>query len=267
MGFNHSGLWLIDDDEYHNASSTDALNDTVPAWFWVNSSNTITHTVDDNSFEYGDTGSLTFTSSRENARLAVSNQTGRLLAGWNSNFPYGFIPNPAGQVIITKNSSWFSNAGVWYMNTYEDKPDEGLNDFNTYADGAGGNGYNWYNETTYGTAGAFTSSYPDGPADSYAHASAGPWDPPEWNATTYKKITVNTGTPNIAVTNVSTLYWGIDVRIDVNVTDNYGQAINGCNISLRNQSGSEVIFRGDYSDIWINGTGAVSYTHLTLPTN
>jgi hypothetical protein len=50
------------------------------------------------------------------------------------------------------------------------------------------------------------------------------WDLPEKNASELT-FTVLTGRPNIVLTN-TTLYWGYEARIDINVTDNDGAGID-----------------------------------------
>jgi hypothetical protein len=81
----------------------------------------------------------------------------------------------------------------------------------------------------------------------------GPWDPPEKNATEIT-FTVNTGEPTIALTN-TTIYWGFNTRIDINVTDGEGNGINVDKEAIRLKKGQY------YTDLaYINNTGSGNYS-------
>jgi len=255
---NRTGLWLIDNNADHNASTPDQMNATIPAWFWVNTTRAFTTIITDNSFKYGDTGTIDITvtqtpgATTPSALCAVHNGSGRLIGTWDWNQPY-----VDGKVTLGKNDSVFTNAGTWYVDSYYDL-DGGTDesgDHVSYLDSAGGAGYDWYNASLYGTDSAFDT------AVDYSYATCGPWDPPEYNATT-EKITVDTGEPTISLINASAVYWGFAIRMEINVTDNQGNGITGGNVSLRK---SDVyIYNGLYGDIWINETGDGNYT-LEIP--
>lgn len=252
---NHSGIWLIDDDATHDMSNRSLKNSTIPAWFWVNTSaDSLSVSISDNRFKYGDTGAFSVTvgagdTGIAEAIVAITNASGKLVGTWNYNqWTSGLVASN----LLSKNSSVFNNAGTWYVDAYYDADNDGANDQVSYYEGSGA-GYYYYNASSYGNRSTFTSS-----ATQYNFTLCGPWDPPEYNATT-KTVTVQKAQPTMSITNNS-VYWGFPLKIEVNVTDADGAGITDGNVSLRKVGNSTYIYNLNYSNIWINQTGSGNYT-------
>lgn len=252
---NHSGIWLIDNDDVHDLSNTSRMQATVPGWFWVNTSaDAFTATISDNDFYYGDTGALTINIDAGStgvpaAYVAITNESGKLVGGWKFNkYATGL------SVSITKNTTWFTNAGTWYVDVYWDDDSDAGGTQVSYFDG-NGSGYNYYNASWYGSTSTINDS-----ATLYSYETCGPWDPPEYNDTT-QTITVRTAQPNIATVNTTNIYWGFELNIELNVTDNEGNGIDGGNVSIKKIGNDTWVYnQTPYSNVWINDTGNGNYT-------
>ncbi len=81
----------------------------------------------------------------------------------------------------------------------------------------------------------------------------GPWDPPEKNADDVT-FTVSTGEPIITLTN-TTIYWGFNTRIDVNVTDGQGNGINVDKEAIDLKKANTILISA-----YINNTGSGNYS-------
>lgn len=266
--FGIAGLWLIGPQSSFTPDGTNAsrLNATVPAWFWVNTTDTFTSVPTDTSFYYGSAGTVGITVEEDgvattNAFVAVydNSNPGRLVG--TSGQSWAWQENEQPPATIGKNSSMFTNAGTWTIASYWD-------DDKLTSDGASigsrvnyyeGNAYyRYYNKSLYGsTYGAAT--HIENTATWYNFSTCGPWDPPERNDTT-KSITVNTGKPTISLVNSTEVYWGFIWRLEINVTDADGIGVTGANVTLRKSGNTSHIWNRTYGDLWINETSDGNYT-------
>jgi hypothetical protein len=227
---NHSGLWLIGPiDMSPNVSSHWKMNQTIPAWFWVNTSTEYNLAVDDTEFYYDDDGSVEVSVSQTgeetppHAMVAIfAEYNGRCI--WKENRA---VTN--GKISANKNSSVFTHTCNFTVVAYWDL--DGLNESGDqifYRDTYMAAYWRYYSNT-YGSG-----FDPANPPTGYTYIICGPWDPPEFNASS-KKLIVKPGKPTVKITN-STQYWSFAGRIDVNVTDKNGKGITGLNVVILNHT-------------------------------
>lgn len=229
---NVSGLWIID-----NAGTTDAnLNSynqfikTVPAWFWVNGTTTLTIT-DIADFEYNSSGTFDFTVSSSSIMDIMYDWNGSQVIGsgdrWQSD----------GVLSVNKNSSYFTAAGNYTAFAYRDA--DNTNKSSSEDD-------HYYLETNVGSSSHYNYTYGAGAgltardtwlatATKYNWSLCGPWDPPEYNATP-NQFKVEPAVPIITLTN-STVDYSFTDRIDINVTDGSNGAVQGLNVTVLNETG------------------------------
>jgi hypothetical protein len=195
--FNRSGIWIFDSDSSHDPADPA----TYAGYIWVNTSTVYTiGSIAD--FKYGDEGSITVT-------VDTGDDTGCMIDVIRPDDTTVYHKWRATGVsdAIQIDQDNFTIAGDYKVAAYRDFDGE---DIYLYPD-EGGAGYN--------------ANYGQGiTATNYDWADVGPWDPPEKNASEMT-FTVLTGKPNIVLTN-TTLYWGYEARIDVNVTDTDGAGID-----------------------------------------
>jgi hypothetical protein len=195
--FNRSGMWIFDSDSSHDPADPA----TYAGYIWVNTSTVYTiGSIAD--FKYGDEGSITVT-------VDTGDDTGCMIDVIRPDDTTVYHKWRATGVsdAIQIDQDNFTIAGDYKVAAYRDFDGE---DIYLYPD-EGGAGYN--------------ANYGQGiTATNYDWADVGPWDPPEKNASEMT-FTVLTGKPNIVLTN-TTLYWGYEARIDVNVTDTDGAGID-----------------------------------------
>jgi hypothetical protein len=229
--FNRSGIWIFDADSSH-----DPLDPaTYAGYIWVNTSTEYTiNSISD--FRYGSSGSLTVT-------VNTGDDTGCMIS----------ILDPDNNTIYSKwratgvsdaigiDTTNFSIAGDYTVKAYRDFDGE---DIYLYPDEGG---------ASYGP------DYGQGiSATDYSWADVGPWDPPEKNASDIT-FSVLTGKPNIVLTN-TTLYWGLEARIDINVTDSDGNGLDELTNPIILKYGSTYV---DFA-AHISNDGLGNYS-ITLP--
>ena len=246
--FNRSGMYV-----FANSTQIPLGNDptSFAGWIWVNTSTVYDITVSgSNTFDYGTTGSKTIT-------VDTGTDTGcmiGLVRPNNTTAYHQYSGTGSVSLGITGN---FSMAGNYNVSAYRDL--DVFDQIYLYGD-ENGNVYN----TTYGSD--YTGQFPSAPStnpDNYNFTNMGPWDPPEKNATEVM-LTVETASPNIVMTNETTIYWGFDLNMEINVTDQQGDGITGGNISLRKSGTSTYLYNTSFGYVWINETGNGNYT-LQIP--
>jgi len=190
ISFNRSGMWIFDSNTDHSS---------YEGYIWVNTTSayTIQNIAD---FNYESSGSITVT-------VNTGSDTGCMIAVVNPDNATVYHKWRAGGVseAIKIDTVNFSTAGDYRVLAYRDF--DAQNNIYYYND-EGGRFYNdTYGNTLVGVTG-------------YNYTRIGPWDPPEKQAPEIT-FTVSTGKPKITLTNTS-IYWGYDARIDINVTDSDG---------------------------------------------
>ena len=209
---NRSGLWIIDSNDNHSASSLSIMNSTIPAWFWVNASEELNIKVDDTVY-YNEDTSITVNVTREGEGHAclidVRDDTITI-------FPQGNIwaDNPIGEITFLSDN--LTHAGEYTVYAYHDLDSTEI----------------YYQENPK----YYDSNYGNGTitADNYNYTLCGAWDPPEYMGET-KTITVETAEPIITLTNADNIYWGFHAMIDVNITDDDGQGLDSGIIKIKNR--------------------------------
>ena len=243
--FNRSGMWIFDNNGVHAGND----NTSYAGYIWVNTStNYSIESVTD--FKFGDAGSKTIT-------VNTGSDTGCMIAIMDPNNKTVYHKWRATGVTetIKIEAANFSMAGDYTVKAYRDF--DAQNSTYYYPDEyytAGGITENYSNY--YGRN--FTGYFPTHTlyaSEFYNYTYMGPWDPPEKNATEIT-FTVTTGKPNIVLTN-TTIYWGFETRIDVNVTDNDGNGLDANKESIKLRHGNTYY---DYTDVWINNTGNGNYS-------
>ena len=235
FSFNRSGMWIFDDDATHNSST---LSDWA-GYVWVNTSTEyVISSVAD--IKYNSSGSKTIT-------VDTGDDTGCMISiinPDNTTAHHKWRATGVSEAIGIKGN--FSMVGDYTIRAYRDFDEDP--DVYLYADGEAN--YDAYN-SSYGNG----SNFPANAA--YNYTNTGPFDPPEKNATE-TTFSVNTGEPNIALTNDTNIYWGFALRMDVNVTDDDGDGIAGGTVRLR--KGDVYIANGTHDGIWIQEVGEGNYT-------
>jgi hypothetical protein len=195
ISFLRAGMWIFDTDTNHTSYG---------GYIWVNTS--IAYTI-------GSIADITYASDEE-IDISVTedgNSVPCMIAVLDPENNTVF--NQYSQGTATLDKDYFEYAGDYTVIAYRDLDNYGVyyyygdEDNNAY-DPLYGSDYSGYFPTVTG----------------YSYATIGPWDPPEKNATK-KTFTVKTAKPMITLTN-TTLYWGFDARIDVNVTNSTGAGLD-----------------------------------------
>lgn len=263
---NISGLWLIGPSTMQpNTKSVTSFENSVPAWFWVNTSTDYTISLDSTKWDYGTDGELTVTvekdgevASDENILIAAYAATGgRLVKDWNENQLTG-----TGTYTIDKGVDYFNRTGKWFIEAYTDK--DGLAGggnrtgslirYEEARQDGGLNGWNYFNASEYGNHTGI-----EGTASNYVYEVCGPWDPPEINATR-RYVTVETGEPTVTISN-TTLYWGFNGRIDVNVTlPGSTKGVTGGTVKIRKLGNGTYLGNDATKHLYINETGSGNYS-------
>jgi hypothetical protein len=234
---NHSGLWIIDNDANHDASTIANMNDTIPAWFWVNSSDILAITVSDSSIDYGIKKTITVTVKKAGEAYPCMVD----VRGFNDNktiFSAGNAWTSSGTFSFQADTTNFTAVDTYRVFAYRDVDPDVI----------------YYKESPkyYPINGTYGNNSIT--ADYYSFDACGAWDPPEYNQSATKSITVKKAKPIITLTNSSDVYWGFDVRLDVNVTDQYGKGLNGgatC-IKVRNREGTYLTNTFDPTNLTIS---------------
>ncbi len=205
--FNRSGMWIFDNNAHHLGNSPSSY----AGYIWVNA--TTNYSIESvTDFAYGDTGYKTITvNTGSDAGCMID-----IMGPDNSTIYHKWRATGVTEAIKIEAAN-FSMAGDYTVKAYRDfdaqnstyyYPDEGNENYSEY----------------YGSD--FSGSFPTHPAaasEYYNYTHMGPWDPPEKNANEIT-FTVETGKPNIVLTNTS-IYWGFQTQIEINVTDNEGNGI------------------------------------------
>lgn len=229
--FNRAGMWIFDDNDPTHA--------TPVGYIWVNSS-TVLSIASIPDIPYGSDAEvdITVTEGGSNVPCVIA-----VLDPDNNTVYQQYTQGTA-----TLDKTYFDFAGDYTVRAYRDLDKYAVY---YYYDDEGGIAY----DSNYGSGMNVTG---------YTYADIGPWDPPEKNASE-KTFTVKTAKPVITITN-TTLYWGFDARIDVNVTNSTGVGLDFTTPIMLKYGSKYVNFNtyitnlgeGDYSIIiprWDQGNG------------
>ena len=230
ISFNRSGMWIFDSDTNHA---------TYEGYIWVNTSTayTISNIAD---FNYESSGSITIT-------VNTGSDTGCMIAVVdpdNATVYHKWRANGISEAIDIDNVN-FSIAGDYRVLAYRDF--DAQNNIYYYNDEGG----RFYNDT-YGKGLVGVTGY--------NYTNIGPWDPPEKNATEIT-FTVSTGKPIITLTNTS-IYWGFDAQIDINVTDSEGIGLNFTPNPIILKYGSKYVPFNNYTTNLGNGNYSIKLDRL-----
>lgn len=222
---NRSGLWIIDDDDFHNGSTFSAMNASIPAWFWVNTSEMLTITTSVSSVDYGEEKPISITVKKGGEAVPALIDV-RAFSNNQSVFAAGNSWTASGTLTFNADTTNFSYVDTYYVYAYRDvDPDV------VYYKETEGKYYTPYYGKGY-------TNIDEGAVSLYNYSACGPWDPPEYNETARKAITVKKAKPTITATNLSDVYWGYEARIDVNVTDQYGRGLSNLTaLKVKNREG------------------------------
>ncbi|MBE3142220.1 MAG: hypothetical protein IMZ53_16745, partial [Thermoplasmata archaeon] len=243
--FNRSGMWIFDDvAAVHKGNDTS----TFAGYIWVNATTNFTiNSVTDINF--GDSGTKEFSVETGGVGCNIA-----IMDPDNHTFYNEYRSTGVTLPIGVDN---FTKAGDYTIKAYADL--DAITGTNIYHDVVVTSDYQNYS-AYYGSGGTFPAS-PSTHAEYYSYTNVGPWDPPEMNATDVT-FTVNTGEPTITLTN-TTIYWGFETRIDVNVTDSDGKGLTNNSAAKTNCTAIKLKHGStyyDYTDVYINETGNGNYT-------
>lgn len=207
--FNRSGMYIFDNDGTHAGNDPSSY----AGYIWVNASDVYSiESVSD--FKYGDSVSKTIT-------VNTGTDTGCMISIMgpdNSTIYNKWRATGVTEAIGTAN---FPVAGEYTVKAYRDGISDAFNSTYYYPDEDNEN-YSEYYGSNYTGKFPWHTIYA---GEKYNYTHMGPWDPPEKNAAE-ETFTVTTGEPNIVLTN-TTIYWGFEARIDINITNSTGKGISG----------------------------------------
>ena len=216
---NYSGMWLIDDDDDHNFSTMESMDDTVPAWFWVNGSDVFDVDLSDNVLYYNELKDITINITNLQDESSISAKIDVRRNG-ETIFDGGDQWTLSGEYVFS--SEEFDCAGEYEVFAYRD-----LDDTKIYYDEPPK-----YFDEGYGN---------NSDIDNYNYTLCGPWDPPEHisDFDEPEVIEVRTAKPNIELDfKTGVICWGFEEKIIVNVTDDNGNGLgNVDNIKVENKNG------------------------------
>ncbi len=214
ISFLRAGMWIFDTDTNHTSYA---------GYIWVNTSTAYTiGAITDITYGSNDEVSISVTEDGNSVPCMIA-----VLDPENNT-----VFNQYSQGTATLDKDYFEYAGDYTVLAYRDLDNYGV--YYYYGD-ENGSAY----DPLYGSG--YSGEFPS--PTNYNYATIGPWDPPEKNATE-KTFTVKTAKPMITLTN-TTLYWGFDARIDVNVTNSTGAGL-GFNYSIMLKYGSDYVNFSDY---------------------
>ena len=206
--FNNSGLWLIDNNIKHDMTDIDTMDNTVPAWFWVNGSEDVLEvSLSDNSIDYDEEKEITIFVTKNDdpykclidIRSIIDNETQLIFDKPVLDSEYTFTTD-------SQNFSYVGNYEVWVYDDideteilYQENPE--------------------YYDSSYGN----TPNIDDFIGNNYNYTLCGPWDPPEYMIEKIFKI--EEGKPDIII-DPTTLYWGFHRVMKINITDNEGNGLD-----------------------------------------
>jgi len=198
---NRSGLWVLNstlETAVIKCNDSDNFNHTVDKWFWVNTSEAFTMTVNPDELYFGlnDTINITVKKGGDAAKTWID------IRRDNATQPNIHLDKETSG-IFAKDTSWmqyFKWAGnysiIAFLDIDDDEPDY-------YTPDAGFN-------LTWG-------SNPSVTADYYDYTLCGPWDPPEYNST-YDTIRVYSGEPATDIPEDNqTMYWSFDGEVNISI--------------------------------------------------
>jgi len=222
--FNCSGMWIFDDDATHDGNDSTSYE----GFIWVNTS-AGEYSIDvTDEIYYNGTSDLEI----EVTKISTGAAVGCVISVLDPDGKTVYHQYHSGGAVDLE-SSTFEKAGEYTVHAYRDMDG---NQPQTYFYPDGETDYEAYT-TSYGSG----ASFPIGPDDDYNYSIVGPFDPPEYNAT-HATFEVDTGVPVITATNVTPVYWGRAVKIEVNVTDYDGIGISDGTLRIRKGSTSPVYY-------------------------
>jgi hypothetical protein len=214
ISFPRAGMWIFDMDTNHTSYG---------GYIWINT--TTAYTI-------GSIADITYASNEE-VQISITedgNNVPCMIAVLDPENNTVF--NQYSQGTATLDKDYFEYAGKYTVIAYRDLDNYGV--YYYYGD-EDGNAY----DSLYGSD--YSGEFPS--PTNYNYATIGPWDPPEKNATK-KTFNVKTAKPMITLTN-TTLYWGFDARIDINVTNSTGGGLD-FDDSIMLKYGSSYVNFSDY---------------------
>lgn len=254
---NRSGLWVIAKSASGLNGSTPAqFMETIPAWFWVNTSTDYTIETNFNTWYYDD-------ESQSNLRVTVKqggvplNQLAlvAIVDAYTQTLPNSLAESPAewdysrtvdgiGNVSTETNATRFERAGNWTIMAFWDMDGTGALSSGSKITYREGQERKRYYNTSYGN---FSSTYLH-VQHNYSWYSCGPWDPPEYNAT-QQTLRVYSGTPYTSIPTANkTQLWGRTGNVNVTLHESDTiHNISAPHIIVRSQNLSNIT--GDVS-IW-----------------
>jgi hypothetical protein len=247
INFDKAGMWVFATSDAINGSDASTFEDYI----WVNTSTEYTITVP-SDFYYNTTTSKTITVDTGTdtgcmvAIVAPDNST--VYHDYSATGTYTF--GPIGNITM---------AGIHKVLAYKDldyDPTGSSPNRQYLYDDEDGYPYNGSYGSNFSGAGTFPITSTQG---YYDYDVAGPWDPPEKNAT-IKTFEVLPGQPTITLVNATPVYWGYQLRMEINVTDYEGNGIEGGTVKIRRGSTGAYLGNLSYAGLYINETEAGNYT-------
>jgi len=239
---NRSGLWVLNPTEetgVPNADSAANFSATVSKWFWVNSSETLSLTVDPDEVYYGD---------NETIQLSVE-EDGAGVDSWvdvrreRNGAEVSSFPQIATGGSLSFSSSWLTRlrwAGNYTVVAWRDLDEETP----------------LYQSYGYGFNESFGSKSPINGSTHYNYAIAGPWDPPELNVSySPSKLLCNPGVPITSVPEANqTMYWSFEGEVNISVEDYDENNITSPNLNVYVYNSDDENVTG-YLNISISNSG------------
>jgi len=218
ISFPRAGMWIFDEN-------TDPTHATPVGYIWVNTSTVFSiNAIPDINYASNDEVDITVSEGGNTVPCVIA-----VLDPDNNTVYQAYSQGTA-----TLDKTYFAYAGEYTVRAYRDLDKYAV--YYYYGD-EDGNAY----DALYGSD--YSGAFPIGDAEGYNYTIVGPWDPPEKNATEVT-FNVKTAKPTITLTN-TTVYWGFDSRIDVNVTNSTGKGLDH-DYAVMLKYGSKYVNFSDY---------------------
>jgi len=271
---NRSGLWVIAKSASSlNGSTPSQFMETIPAWFWVNTSTDYTIESNFNTWYYDDEDQSSLLVTVKQGGLPLNNLSQvAIVDQYTQTLPdslpessydwdYSRFVDGNGNVETDTNDSHFVKAGNWTIMAFWDMDGTGALSSGSQIFYRDGEERKRYYNTSYGN---FSTTYLT-VQHNYSWYSCGPWDPPEYNAT-QQTLRIYPGTPytDIPTANATQL-WGrtgnINVTLHESDTIHNITLTNTTDVFVRSQNLSKInddvqiwTGRSDEGWFWVNSS-------------
>ena len=242
---NYTGMWLIGPKSSSFNPDISNMEETIPAWFWVNGSEVLDIQLSDSTVHYNESKDITINVTKDGKSIPLlidvryKNDTIFKHLGGNI-----WADDPNGEYTFSTEN--FTFAGEYEVFAYRDIDDTVI----------------FYGENPKFYNDIYGKDTIENYIEEYDYILCGPWDSPEYIAET-KIITVETNEPNIIV-DPNILYFGFRNTLYINITDDEGNGLDniGC-LRIKNDKDINVTeeFNGNITSGEKPGDFEIAFPH------